>query len=151
MGASTPMRYHTEYRNFICVRSGKIQVKMTPWKSRKYLYPVSDYEHYEFRSPVDVWTNNSDCKFLEFDVDTGFVLYVPPYWFYSIKYAADDTELYGFYYNSLINCVANIPNWCMYYLQQQNTRYKVLKPRVRFEDELEKKADKENANGSTSL
>lgn len=154
-GASTPMRYHTEYRNFICVRSGKIQVKMTPWKSRKYLNPVSDYEHYEFRSPVDVWANPvDDCKFLEFDVDAGFVLYVPPYWFYSIKYAADDTELYGFYYNSLINCVANIPNWCMYYLQQQNTKHKVLKPRVRFEDQSYKKqenVDKETAKDSISL
>ena len=138
-GASTPTRYHTEYRNFICVRSGKIQVKMTPWKSRKYLFPVSDFEHYEFRSPIDVWTDNTDeCKFLEFDVESGFVLYVPPYWFYSIKYAADDTELYGFYYNSLINCVANIPNWCLYYLQQQNIRYKVLRTRVRFEDEVDK-------------
>ncbi len=152
-GASTPMRYHTEYRNFICVRSGKIQVKMTPWKSRKYLFPVSDYEHYEFRSPINVWANNDECaniKFLEFDVEPGYVLYVPPYWFYSIKYAADDTELYGFYYNSLVNCVANIPNWCLYYLQQQNTRYKVLKTRVRFEDEVEN-VDKEIAKDNTSL
>ena len=151
-GASTPIRYHTEYRNFICVRSGKIQVKMTPWKSRKYLFPVSDYEHYEFRSQVDVWnTNNAEeCKFLEFDVEPGYVLYVPPYWFYSIKYAADDTELYGFYYNSLVNCVANIPNWFLYYLQQQNTRYKVLKTRVRFEDEVEN-VDKEISKDNTSL
>ena len=89
-------------------------------------------------------------KFLEFDVEPGYVLYVPPYWFYSIKYAADDTELYGFYYNSLINCVANIPNWCLYYLQQQNTRYKVLKTRVRFEDEVEN-VDKEIAKDNTSL
>ena len=147
MGASTPVRYHTEYRNFICVRSGKIQVKMTPWKSRKYLFPVSDYEHYEFRSPVDVWTdNNGDCKFLEFDVESGFVLYVPPYWFYSIKYAADDTELYGFYYNSFINCIANVPNWFMYYLQQQNIKHKVLRTRVRFEDDKIETDNKEDVN-----
>jgi hypothetical protein len=151
-GATTPMRYHTEYRNFICVRSGKIQVKMTPWKSRKYLFPVSDYEHYEFRSPIDVWnTNNAEeCKFLEFDVESGYVLYVPPYWFYSIKYAANDTELYGFYYNSLVNCVANIPNWFLYYLQQQNIKLKVLKTRVRFEDEVEN-VDKEITKDNTSL
>ena len=152
-GASTPMRYHTEYRNFICVRSGKIQVKMTPWKSRKYLLPVSDYEHYEFRSPVDVWTDAcGNIKFLEFDVESGFVLYIPPYWFYSIKYAADDTELYGFYYNSLINCVANIPNWCLYYLQQQNIKHKVLRTRVRFEDDKIENGNKEDVNiNNTSL
>lgn len=151
MGASTPMRYHMEYRNFICVRSGKIKVKMTPWKSRKYLYPVSDYEHYEFRSNVDVWNDPiEECKFLEFDVESGYVLYVPPYWFYSIQYAAENTELYGFYYNSVINCIANIPNWFLYYLQQQNLKHKVLRTRVRFEDELEN-VDKENVKDNTSL
>ena len=33
MGAYTPLRYHTDYRRFIMVQSGKIQIKMTPWKS----------------------------------------------------------------------------------------------------------------------
>ena len=138
-GAVTPMRYHTEYRNFICVKSGKIQVKMTPWKSRKYLDPISDYEHYEFRSTIDV--PDSAAKFLEFDVNQGYILYVPPYWFYSIKYESDDTELYDLHYNSVMNCVANLPKWCMYYMQQQNLKLKVLKTKVSFEENTDK--DKE--------
>ena len=151
VGATTPMRYHTEYRNFICVKSGKIQVKMTPWKSRKYLYPVTDYEHYEFRSPINVWDPQdkykdelTNAKFLEFDVNQGNILYVPPYWFYSVKYAMDDTELYGFTYNSLINCIANSPKWCMYYMQQQNTKTKVLRSKVRFADEVDKDIGKDS-------
>ena len=141
-GATTPMRYHTEHRNFICVKSGRIQVKMTPWKSHKYLYLVSDYEHYEFRSPINVWDPQDKykggdldkIKFLEFDVNQGHILYIPPYWFYTIKYVGDDTQLYGFNYNSLANCVANFPKWGMYYLQQQNLRY------------APKKASKENVD-----
>jgi len=134
-GAYTPIRYHTNYRQLMCVKSGKIHVKMTPWKSRKYLYPENDYEHYEFRSPVDVWNpqekylhDMDKLKFLEFDIYAGSVLYIPPYWFYSIKYSNEpDNCVYGFTYNSIMNCVANSPKLCMYFLQQHNIQKKVMK------------------------
>ena len=133
--AYAPMRYHTNYRQFICVNSGKIHVKMTPWKSRKYLHPENDYDHYEFRSPIDVWNPQpkylnemEKIKFLEFDVNKGYVLYIPPYWFYSIKYSNEpDNVIIGITYNSAMNFVANVPNYTMYLLEQQNTKKKVVK------------------------
>jgi hypothetical protein len=33
----TPLRYHTYNRHYLCVNTGKISVKMSPWKSTKYL------------------------------------------------------------------------------------------------------------------
>ena len=131
----TPIRYHTEYRKFLCVNSGKIHVKMTPWRSHNYLYPYNDYEHYEFVSPVNCWNpqekylNEMDkLKFLEFDVKAGNILYIPPHWFYSIKYSDEpNTIVYGFTYNSIMNCVANLPKWSLYFFQQQNLKKKVLK------------------------
>jgi len=133
--AYTSMRYHTNYRQFICINSGKIHVKMTPWKSRKYLHPENDYYHYEFRSPIDVWNPQpkylnemEKIKFLEFDVNKGYVLYIPPYWFYSIKYSNEpDNAIIGITYNSAMNFVANVPNYTMYLLEQQNTKKKVVK------------------------
>jgi len=132
--ATTPLRYHTGYRHFLCVNSGKIQVKMTPYKSQKYLYPIYDYENYEFRSPVNAWTSQrkylhemDKIKFLEFDVVAGNVLYIPPYWWYSIKYSEQPTLVSGFTYNSIMNCVANIPHWARYYLQQSNTKVRTVK------------------------
>jgi hypothetical protein len=132
--ATTPLRYHTRYRHFLCVNSGKIRVKMTPWKSQKYLYPIYDYENYEFRSPVHPWTGQrkylhemDKIKFLEFDVVAGHVLYIPPYWWYSIKYSDEPTLVCGFTYNSIMNCVANIPHWTLYYLQQSNTKTRTVK------------------------
>jgi hypothetical protein len=67
-------------------------------------------------------------KFLEFDVFSGNVLYVPPYWWYSIKYdfvekednAEIGTFLVEYNYSSLINNIANIDDIVKYYLQQQN-------------------------------
>jgi len=132
-GARTALKYHTGSRKFICVNTGKITVKMTPWKSRKYLHNISDYEHYEFRSPIDVWdpqpkylNDYEKVKFLEFDVDNGYVLYIPPYWFYSIKYFDEYTQLSEYNYNTAINCLANTNKYCMYYLQQSNLKKKVL-------------------------
>ena len=132
-GARTAMKFHTNSRKYVFVNSGKIQVKMTPWKNRKYLYPIYDYDNYEFRSPIDAWdpqpkysNDYEKVKFIEFDVDNGYVFYIPPYWFYSIRYFDEYTQLAEYNYNTLINGVANIPNYCMYYLQQSNVKTKVL-------------------------
>lgn len=136
-GARTSTKFHTNSRKFICVNTGKIQVKMSPWKNRKYLNPTYDYENYEFRSPIDVWdpqpkylNEYEKVKFLEFDVDNGYVLYIPPYWFYSIKYFDEYTQLVEYNYNTLINAAANVPNYCMYYLQQNNIKKNELKTLV---------------------
>lgn len=126
-GVVTPMRYHTDYRHFICVNSGKIRVKMTPFKSCKYLHPIKDYDNYEFWSPVNVWKpqekymNDMDkLKFIEFDVMAGTVLYVPPYWWYSIKYSGTDTLVSSFTYISMINGVANSVDWVRYFAKQND-------------------------------
>jgi hypothetical protein len=108
---------------------------MTPWKSQKYLSPINDYENYEFRSPVNVWSPQpkyksdvSKIKFLEFDVMPGFMLYIPPYWWYSIKFSdSSETLITGFTYNTIMNCVANLPKWSLYYMQQHNTKNRIAK------------------------
>lgn len=142
-----PLRYHTCYRKFLCVNSGKISIKMTPWKSHKYVYPIKDYDNYDFRSPINVWNPQpkymhemDKIKFLEFDVNKGHVLYIPPYWWYSIKFSTETTMICDFTYNSIMNCVSNIPNYAVYFMQQQNTKShstKVLKQEVENPDEIE--------------
>lgn len=128
---ATPLRYHNYYRQFYCVHTGKIRVKMTPFKARKYTRVIKDYDNYEFRTTLNVWDSKNGeldkIKFIEFDVNPGFVLYVPPYWFYSIKYLDDNTLVSGFTYQSAMNCVANLPDIARYYIQQQNTKKKVTK------------------------
>lgn len=131
--SSTPLRYHTHFRQFYLVTQGKISVKMTPFKSSKYLHPHTDYETLEHRSPIHVWTpqakytNEMDkIPFLAFDVLEGSILYVPPYWWYSIKYADDESVMVGFTYCSVMNVLANAPDYMKYYFQQQNTQTKTI-------------------------
>lgn len=131
----TPLRYHTHYRYFLAVNSGKITVKLTPWKSSKYLHPIKDFENYEFRSPINVWNPQKQfqndmekLKFLEFTVQPGSIVYIPPFWWYSIKFSNQSDSLVStFTYNSIMNCVSNLPNYGLYYLQQANIQKKVTK------------------------
>lgn len=132
--AYVPFRYHNHYRYFISVNTGKIRVKLTPWKSCKYLYPNHDYETYEFKSPINVWKPDRNhygemnkMKFLEFDVNEGQVLYIPPYWWYSFQYHNAATLLTSFTYDTPINCIANSKDLCFYYLQQHNIKKKPIK------------------------
>jgi ribosomal protein L16 Arg81 hydroxylase len=66
-------------------------------------------------------------KFLEFDISQGKILYIPPYWWYSIQYTSDSTFVCGFTYNSVTNYMANIKDIGLYYLQQSNTKNKITK------------------------
>ena len=128
-GAYTPLRWSATPRNFVVVCQGRIHVKMTPYKSEKYLHAVSDYSKLEFRSEIDVWApqerflgDMERVKFLEFDVISGSALYVPPYWWYSIKYSdGDDSLLLGYKYHTVFSCAANAGNLARWALQRQNT------------------------------
>lgn len=132
----TPLRYHTDDRFFLSVSSGRIRVKMTPWKSRKYLHPILDYDNYEFRSPINSFDDTKNIeymndvdkiKYLEFDVLPEYILYIPPYWWYSIQYLENDTLVLGIIYISFMNFLANIPDLIKYYIQQNSTKTKILK------------------------
>jgi len=124
----TPLRYHIDNRTFLAVTSGKIRLKMTPWKSTKYLQLEKDYEHFEFRSPihptkpqVEHQHDFDKIDFIEFDMKPGYMLYVPPYWYYSIIYLDDpSTFVCKMTYNTLMNQVANVKDLSLYLLQQQN-------------------------------
>ena len=128
----TPLRYHTDSRQFLCVTTGKIRVKMTSWKSTKYLHKYKDYEKYEFRSlvhptkPEKQFYNDYDkTNFIEFDVKAGYMLYIPSYWWYSISYLDDpSTYVCSIKYNTFINCLSNTWDLSVYFLQQQNITQK---------------------------
>jgi hypothetical protein len=153
----TPLRYHLNYRQFFIVKSGKIHIKMTPMKSKKYLKPIKDYDNYEFRSPINVWNPQPEylhemdkLKFLEFDVYAGHVLYIPAYWWYSIKYSNEkDTMIYVSTYNSIMNCIAHSPQWALYYLQQQNIYKKIAKKKV-LENKMQEEKEEETSNEEPS-
>lgn len=125
VGCVTPIRYHTDHRRFYVVTSGKISVKMASWRSRKYLQPIIDYDNYEFFSKMNVWTSASETinhddlnkiKFLDFELHTGYVLYIPSYWWHSIK-LHEDAEVVSVSYQTPVNVLSNISDISQYYLR----------------------------------
>lgn len=126
--ACTPFRYHVHSRKFLVVSSGKITVKMAPWKKNaKRLHEVRDYEMGEYRSNVHVWTpkehhrrDMEKIEFLEFDVDAGHVVYLPSYWGYSIQYQEPNTCIVECTYSTWFNRMAFLGEMARTYIQRQH-------------------------------
>jgi hypothetical protein len=130
----TPLKFHTETARFLIISSlnstehlqennDYIRIKMTPWKSRKYLEIKYDYENYEFWSPINIWENPPDkIKCLEFDIKKGFAIYIPAYWFYSIEFTNRNISIASFTYSTTMNIVSNLPNYTLFFMQQNNIK-----------------------------
>jgi hypothetical protein len=129
----TPFRYDLNYRNYYLVTQGSIKVKLSPPKSSKYLYPINDYENFEFKSPINPWNPQSKykadfdkIKCLEIVLVPGKIIYIPAYWWYSFKFD-ENTSVSCFKYRTYMNNIAISPNICMYALQNQNVEHKIAK------------------------
>ena len=141
----TPLQYSVNYRNFYLVTHGIIKIKLIPPKSARYLYPVDDYENFEFRSPLNPWAiqrqykaDYDKIKTLEIELTPGKIIYIPAYWWYSIKFMEPLSSVCVFKYRTYMNTVAILPKLCMKTLQRQNTKREIVK-KVRFQkNEVEK-------------
>jgi len=129
----TPFRYELNYRNYFLLTQGSAQIKLAPPHSVKYLYPIYDYENFEFKSPVDPWSPQvkykadfDKIKCLEFTLTPGKTLFIPSYWWYSIKFN-NNTSISCFRYRTYMNNAAILPYIGMHALQIQNVKRDVVK------------------------
>ena len=129
----TPFRYEINYRNYYLLTEGSAQIKLTPPHNIRYLYPNYDYENFEFRSPVNPWTPQpkyiadfDKIKCLEFTLTPGKTLYIPAYWWYSIKFNKK-SSISCFNYRTYMNNIAISPYIGMHALQIQNIKRNVVK------------------------
>jgi len=130
-GTRTPLRYEVGYRTYLLVTSGSVRIKLTPPKSGKYLYPVNDYENFEFRSPVNPWAvqhqyrpDFDKIKCMEVEVTQGRVIYLPAYWWYSMEFGKD-TVVASFKYRTYMNNVAILPRLALSFLQRNNIKRRI--------------------------
>jgi hypothetical protein len=128
----TPLRYNLNYRNFFYVTSGTVKVLLIPPKNTKYLYENKDYENFEFRSPINPWNVQDNykkdfekIKSLELTLEKNTILFVPPYWWYSIQYQ-EISSVACFYYRTYMNTIAISPEIFINLLQQTNVKHEFL-------------------------
>jgi hypothetical protein len=107
----TPFKFHKNYRQFFIVNENKISIKLASFKNSKYL----NYSKQNNTCYINVWNPSSKkdksivekIKFLEFDILPGFILYIPSYWWFSIKYH-ENSVIHTITYNSAMNLLANV-------------------------------------------
>lgn len=129
----TPLKYNLYNRNYFYVCDGSIKIKLIPPVFTKHLNIESDYENFEFRSPINAWEvqskyndNYSKSKVMEVVLSKNNVIYVPSYWCYTIQFQKEAIVL-NTSYSTLMSNLSIIPQQCLYFFQQQNIKRKVNK------------------------
>lgn len=153
----TPFRYEINYRNYFVATSGSVQIKLAPPHSSKYLYPCNDYENFEFRSPVNPWSVQTQysadfdkMKCLEITLTVGKTIHIPAYWWYSIKFSKD-SSISCFRYRTYMNNIAITPQIGMYALQMQNVKRNVARKHDIHELNLQKIEPEPPTENTTSI
>ena len=128
-------------------------MKLIPPHSSKYLYPVKDYDNFEFRSPVNVWNVQHEykadfnkVKVLDIELNKGEIIYIPAYWWYSITYEKL-SSVCAFKYRTFMNMMAISPELVMSMLQNQNIKREVA---PKMERKIKSDKTKENENNTDS-
>ena len=115
------------------------------------------YENFEFYSKINPWNvqeqykvDYSKVKSILLNVNENKLVNIPPYWWYSIKFLDENTEIISFKYKTIMSSVVNIPYNIMHYLQMQNIKQKVVKNYSDFIVENEDENSPENNTNTIS-
>jgi len=138
-GTTTPLRYELNYRNYYLVTQGSVKMRLIAPHANKYLYPVDDYDNFEFRSPVNPWRIQAEyradfdkIKTMDVELRAGQIIYIPAYWWCSMQFpeSAGLTTICGFKYRTYMNTVSILDKLCMWLLQQQNVKRDIIEKKI---------------------
>jgi len=132
-GSSTPFRYDLNYRNYYLVTEGSVRLKIAPPKSTKYMYSVEDYDNFEFRTPINCWNVQekyakefTKVKCMDFTMNKGQIVYIPAYWWISIRFDSPKTTVCCFKYKTFMNVISIIPKLFLRMINKKNDIKKAL-------------------------
>ena len=138
-GTATPLRYELNYRNYYLVTQGSVKLRLIAPHASKYLYPVADYDNFEFRSPVNPWRVQSEyqadfdkIKTMDVELRAGQIIYIPAYWWCSIMFSGQSaqTTICCFKYRTYMNTISVLDKLCMWLLQQQNVKRDIIEKKI---------------------
>jgi hypothetical protein len=124
-GVHTALRYDIAHRNYVYVFDAPATIILVPPDQKDDLGGIiKDYELLEFRSPIDPWMDDGSKKRyreLRVDMVPGDCLYVPPYWFYSVR-LSEHAKAHLFQYYTLMNAMSISSHLMLHLLQMNNIR-----------------------------
>ena len=157
-GTTSPLRYEVNYRNYFLVTQGRIKILLIPPKDTRYLYPISDYDILEFRTPVNPWKVQPEyqddfdkIKTLEVELFQGMVMFIPAYWWYSIQFIVPETSVCSFKYRTHMNTVSIAPQLILNVLQNMNTKRDTLEKRAFIKNQFQETTIITNNTSSDTL
>lgn len=125
----TNMSMEYSVRNFVYVNSGSIEVTLTPFLYEKYLYSKKNDEIMNKISDINIYNinekhknNYNKIKFLQIKINANQLLFIPNYWYYSIKILEDETLVSLYKYKTYSNCISLLPQYLLQYLQKHNIK-----------------------------
>lgn len=112
----TYLKYNDSCRNYMYITQGSITIRLIPPQYSSSLYCNKDYLKYKFTSPVNVWDVQDEYKkkyykvrFVDVTLYEGDIMYIPAYWWYSIRYNKVSSILNMMYY-TYTNYLSILPN-----------------------------------------
>tara|TARA_Y100000389_G_scaffold64346_1_gene60402 strand:- start:1909 stop:2787 length:879 start_codon:yes stop_codon:yes gene_type:complete len=130
----TSFKYTLNPRNFLYVIDGTIDITLTIPDNKKYLQIEKDYNNNEFYSTLDIYnvTDNfikeyNKIKFMKIVLNKGDLLYIPSYWFYSLKLMTPQSNVINFKYTTYLSNISILPTIIQSYLQNKNIKNNFLK------------------------
>jgi hypothetical protein len=136
-GTATPLRYEVNYRNYYLITHGSVKLRLIAPNASKYLYPVADYDNFEFRSPVNPWHVQAEyradfdkIKTMDVELRAGQIIYIPAYWWCSVLFSDDSTTMCCFKYRTYMSTISVLDKLCMWLLQQQNVKRDTIEKKI---------------------
>ena len=141
-GTTTPLRYELNYRNYYLVTHGSVKMRLIAPQASKYLFPVSDYDNFEFRSPVNPWLTQAEyradfdkIKTMDVELRAGQIIYIPAYWWCSMRFPENENSnssstICCFKYRTYMNTVSIFDKLCIWLLQQQNVKRDTIERKI---------------------
>lgn len=138
-----PLQYCIACRNYIRVHSGEVRIKLIPPVFGKYLHEIRDHANMIYSSPLNVWNiqdkykvDYNKTKQLEIVLKQGDTLFIPPYWWWSIKFNSISL-LETLQYYTVMNIIANSERYLLYGLQHSNIKRNMVPTYYKKDDSNE--------------
>ena len=118
---TTNLSYSYNYRNFFHITEGSIIIRFLPPNVTNKINHHTDYELLQEISNVDIWKNNDNFKYVEIKISSNDTLFIPPYWWYSIRFL-NPTTIVTFKYRTFMNNVTILPKLLYSYITIHNRK-----------------------------
>lgn len=149
MKTSTKFKYEINYRNFIYVSDGSINICLSPPVNSKYMDEYNDYYNFEFISSINPFLkeNNDHLKNISkinLTLNQGQMLFIPAYWWYSIEF--NNSVVLFFKYKTYMNEFTIFPHYALSFMQRQNVKNKQNTNKVHINKPKASKKTPDNSN-----